>query len=239
MKSLLSCLVALFLFLPLSAEEVGVVTFVQGKVTLSGPRTKPPGEAVRINQIVKKGDTLTSLDGICEIQLATQATIRMEKYSALSLDELLNPKTKQTTVRAYSGKLFVKAHKQSSKSENKLTVTSPSYVAGVRGTEFIFALPDAGGKNDDLTLPDGVYVNEGTVAVQGEKKGKELLVHANEEVVQSGKDLKVQILNDYAREKMKIFEHLDQMKEDNYKLIKEQFLKNEELMQEMKGKKEQ
>ncbi|TGL61199.1 iron dicitrate transport regulator FecR [Leptospira ognonensis] len=236
MKFILVSLFASAFLFPLFSEEVGVVSFVQGKILLTGPRAKAGGESVRINQILKKEDTIETKDGVCEIQLATQATIRMEKFSKLSLVNLLDPKTKQTTVRAYSGKLFVKAHKQSSSGQNKLTVTSPSFVAGVRGTEFIVALPDAGGVNSDLKLPDGVYVNEGTVAVQKDEKSKEILVKENEEIVVTGKELIKQMLADYAKEKMKIFESLDQIKEENYKLIRDQALKNEETMNQMKGK---
>jgi hypothetical protein len=237
MKYIVSYLIATLFLFPLFAEEVGVVTFIQGKAILTGPRTKAGGENIRINQVLKKDDTVETKEGVVEIQLATQATIRMEKFSKLSLQDILNPKTKQTNVRAYSGKLFVKAHKQPSGGSNKLTISSPSYVAGVRGTEFLVALPESGGTNNDLKLDDGVYVNEGTVAVQSDEKSKEVLVKENEEIVVNGKELKKQILNEYAREKMKIFEKLDQMKEENYKLIKEQFLKNEETMNEMKGKK--
>jgi hypothetical protein len=236
MKYFLAYFVSVLFLLPLTAEDVGVVTFVQGKSILTGPRAKQGGESIRLNQILKKGDGIQTKDGVCEIQLATQATIRMEKFSSLSLEELLNPKTKQTTVRAYSGKLFVKAHKQAAKGSNKLNIISPSYVAGVRGTEFIVALPDEGGVNPDLSLQDGVYVNEGTVAVQNDESNKEVLVKENEQITVSGKELKKEILDEYVKSKMKIFERLDQMKEENYKLIKEQFLKNEEAMSEMKGK---
>ncbi len=236
MRQIFVYLLTLSCFFPLLSEEVGVVTFVQGKSTVSGPRLKAGGENIKINQILKKDDTVETKDGVCEIQLATQATIRMEKFSKLTLVDLLNPKSKQTTVKAYSGKLFVKAHKQGMKAGSKLTVISPSYVAGVRGTEFLVALPEEGGENSDLTVPDGVYVNEGTVAVQSDEKSKVVLVNQNEEIVVSGKTLKKQLLDEYVKEKMKIFEKLDQLKEENYKLIRDQALKNEETLNEMKGK---
>jgi len=235
MKTLIGSLVFFLSLTSIFSEEVGVVTFIQGNTTLSGPRNKKP-TPLKINQVLRVGDKVTTMDGTCEIQLATQATIRMEKYTSLSLDEILNPSTKRTTVKAYSGKLFVKAHKQEAGKEQKLSIVAPSYVAGVRGTEFIVALPDAGGTNEDLKLADGVYVNEGTVAVGDPKKKKDVLVEANEEIVVSGSEFKKQILNEYAKEKMIIFEHLKQIKEENYNLIKEQNLKNSDLIDSMKGK---
>ncbi|BDA79619.1 iron dicitrate transporter FecR [Leptospira kobayashii] len=235
MKKIIPLLLCLSYFFPVFAEDVAVVSFVKGEVTWSGPKSKKTGEALRINQVLKKGDKVTSKDGTCELQLATQATIRLAKFTEASLEDLLNPKSRQSTVKVYTGKLFVKAHKNN-KAQNKLNIVSPSLVAGVRGTEFIVAAPSGPEEDSDLDLREGVYVNEGTVAVVPDKKGKEVLTGANEEVTLDGATLKKQILNEYAKEKMKIFEQFKQLKEENYQLIKEQYQKNEDLMNEMKGK---
>ncbi|WP_411821934.1 FecR domain-containing protein [Leptospira sp. 'Mane'] len=227
----------LFLFFvcvfPIFAEEVAVVSFVKGEVTWTG--SKKTGESLKFNQVLKKGDKVTTKDGTCELQLATQATIRLAKFTEASIEDLLNPKSRQSTVKVFTGKLFVKAHK-TNKTQNKLNIVSPTLVAGVRGTEFIVAAPVGEGADPDLELKEGVYVNEGTVAVTPDKKGKEVLTGADEEVTLDGKILKKQILNEYAKEKMKIFEQFKQIKEENYLLIKEQYQKNEDLMNEMKGK---
>ncbi|GBF50468.1 sigma factor regulatory protein, FecR/PupR family [Leptospira ryugenii] len=228
----------LVLFFSLStqlfSEEVAVLTFIQGKVSfIASGKTK--AESVKLNQILKAGDSIQTENGICELQLATQATIRIEKFSRIFLEDILNPKTKQTKVRAMAGKLFVKVHKHEKTKNHQLSVVSPSYVAGVRGTEFIVSNPDEGGTNPDLDLESGVFVNEGSVAVSGPDK-KEVMVKQNEEIVLKGKDFKKQILSNYAKEKMQIFQKLSQMKEENYQLFKEQHLNNQKLMEEMKGK---
>ncbi|TGK84543.1 iron dicitrate transport regulator FecR [Leptospira montravelensis] len=232
----------LFFTLTLSAEEVGIISFIQGKNYLSGPRFKKAKEPVKLGSILKKGDTITTEDGTCEIQLATQATIRLAKYSSVQIEDLLNPKSKSTTLKLVGGKLFVKAHKPESglPSQNPLSVVNPSFVAGVRGTEFLAAAPDTAGENEDLSkIETGVYVNEGTVAVSPDKKGKVTLVTENEEVLVSGKELKKQILDEFVKEKMRIFQEFKAIKEENYQRIKEQYENNDKLMNDYKGKAEE
>ncbi|EOQ87777.1 sigma factor regulatory protein, FecR/PupR family [Leptospira yanagawae serovar Saopaulo str. Sao Paulo = ATCC 700523] len=222
----------------ITADEVGVVSFVQGKNYISGPRFKNAKETVRLGSVLKKGDTITTEDGSCEIQLATQATVRLSKFSSLKIDELLNPKTKSTTLNLVSGKLFVKAHKPEggAPSNTQLSVVNPSFVAGVRGTEFLVSTPNQGGEDEELKdVETGVYVNEGTVAVSPDKKGKQTLVAENEEVVVSGKQLKKQILDEFVKEKMRIFEQFKAIKEENYQRIKEQYEKNDQMMNDYKG----
>lgn len=234
-----SLLFFVFLFTTaLAAEEVGVVSFVQGKNFISAPRFKNKKETVRLGSVLKKGDTITTEDGSCEIQLATQATIRLSKFSSLKIDELLSPKTKTTTLNLVGGKLFVKAHKPANggPSDSQLSVVNPSFVAGVRGTEFLVATPNQGGEDEELKdVETGVYVNEGTVAVSPDKKGKQTLVAENEEVVLSGKQLKKQILDEFVKEKMHIFEQFKAIKEENYQRIKEQYEKNDQIMNDYKG----
>ncbi|TGL45128.1 FecR domain-containing protein [Leptospira perdikensis] len=230
----------LFLFVTstLIADEVGIISFVQGTNYLSGPRFKKAKEPVKLGSILKKGDTITTEDGTCEIQLATQATVRLSKFSSIQIEDLLNPKSKSTTLKLVGGKLFVKAHKPTSgvPSQNQLSVVNPSFVAGVRGTEFLAATPEVGGVDEDLNkVETGVYVNEGTVAVSPDKKGKQTLVAENEEVLVSGKDLKKQILDEFVKEKMRIFEEFKAIKEENYQRIKEQYEKNDQLMNDYKG----
>lgn len=223
----------------LAADEVGIISFIQGTNYLSGPRFKKAKEPVKLGSILKKGDTITTEDGTCEIQLATQATIRLAKFSSVQIEDLLNPKSKSTTLKLVGGKLFVKAHKPAPgvPSQNQLSVVNPSFVAGVRGTEFLAAAPDTGGVDEDLSdVETGVYVNEGTVAVSPDKKGKQTLVAENEEVVVSGKELKKQILDEFVKEKMRIFEEFKAIKEENYQRIKEQYEKNDQLMNDYKGR---
>ncbi|ABZ93481.1 iron dicitrate transport regulator FecR [Leptospira biflexa] len=235
-------LIPFFLFIftatTVFADEVGVVSFIQGNNYISGPRFKKAKEPVRLGSVLKKGDTITSEDGTCEIQLATQATIRLSKFSSIRIDDLLNPKTKSTTLNLVGGKLFVKAHKPpgGGPSDTELSVVNPSFVAGVRGTEFLVATPNQGGEDEELKdVETGVYVNEGTVAVSPDKKGKQTLVGENEEVVVSGKQLKKQILDEFVKEKMHIFEQFKAIKEENYQRIKEQYEKNDQIMNDYKG----
>ncbi|MDF3820658.1 FecR domain-containing protein [Leptospira sp. 96542] len=220
------------------AEDLGIVSFVQGENLVSGPRFPKKPELLKLGSVLKRGDTVISKDGVCEIQLATQATVRTEKFSEILLSEILEPKTNTSTLRIMSGKLFVQAHKQKDNS-NQLKIITPSYVAGVRGTEFFVTTTSE--SEGDNTLAEGVFVNEGIVSVHsnGAPETSGSLVKSNEEIIVFGTDLKKQILNEFAKEKMKIFKDFKKIKEENYVRIKEQIEKNEQLMEEIKGRLEE
>lgn len=228
-------ILGLSLTLSLSAEDVAVVSFSKGEVYISSPRFKTGRETIKLGSILQKGDTLVSKEGVCEIQLATQATIRTSHFTELKIDEILDPKTNGSHLQLVGGKLFVKAHKEEGQNR-QLTISSPSYVAGVRGTEFLLSTPGSGGEDESLKLDTGVFVNEGSVAVKPEASASEVLVNGNEEIVSSGKEMTKQILNEFAKEKMRIFEEFKKIKKENYERIKEQNRKNSELLNEFKNR---
>lgn len=213
-------------------EEVAVVSFVQGVNYAKSNRFKTGRETLKLGSILEKGDTIVSEEGSCEIQLATHATIRTNKYTEIKIDRLLD--NSQTALELVSGKLFVKAHKEEGE-KRQLNVSTPSYVAGVRGTEFLLATPNSEGEDDEINLNTGVYVNEGSVGVTANGSKNEVVVSENEEIVSQGNKLKKQILNEFAKEKMRIFAEFKQIKKENYERYKEQRRKNSEILNQFKS----
>ncbi len=231
------------LFLSLSvnrlyAEELAVVTFIQGEVFAESVSKQKTRKKAALYMLLKKGDQIIALDGTCEISIAGKASIRLSKFSSVKMEEILSGKNNGSVIRITSGKIFTKANKAKPEDPD-LNIVSSSYVAGVRGTEFLVSLPNFEGKpNDDLDLEDGVYVNEGIVAVSVDSspKTKEVLVEANEQVRINGKEAIKEILSEYAKTKMEIFADFQEFKEENYEIMKEQYLKNSNLMEQMKKK---
>ena len=76
----------------------------------------------------------------------------------------------------------------------------------------------------------GVYVKEGAVDLKTDYSPDTIAIEAGQELVTSQKNLQAQLLSDYAREKMKILDTLNAMKESNYKQLQEQREKNKDLM---------
>lgn len=242
-KGLLTYSLFLLFFLSISsnklfAEELAVVTFLQGEVYSESALKPKARKKATLYMLLKKGDQILSLDGTCEISIAGKASVRLAKFSSVKMEEILSGKNNGSVIRITSGKIFTKASKAKPEDPD-LNVISASFVAGVRGTEFLVSMPNLEGKpNDELELENGVYVNEGIVAVSVDSspKTKELLVEANEQVRINGKEAIKEILNEYAKAKMEIFADFQEFKEENYEIMKEQYLKNSNLMEQMKKK---
>lgn len=247
-RCLILVLLTLFLGLALPAEEVGVVTFVSGKVYLDSKQKKP----IKFKQILKKGDRIVSESGECEVSLAGRSRFRLSPNSSIDLEEILDTESNSTWLKLVAGKVFVDVPKLSGGS---FQISLPGFVAGVRGTQFIASSPHSRDSSDNLNLETGIFVAEGRVEVgkstpetlsaknQTQKvKKREFLgstdevvaVSAGEQVVLKGQALQKGILEDYAKEKMKIFKEFQDFKEENYLLYKEQFLRNLENIERMR-----
>lgn len=220
----------------LYAEELAVVTFIQGEVILEPITKSKSKKQLSLYTLLRKGDQVTTHEGTCEISIAGKASIHLAKFSSVRLEEVLSSKGNGSVIRIASGKIFTKANK-AKPDDPSLTIVASSFVAGVRGTEFLVSQTNWNGlPNADLDLEDGVYVNEGTVSVSTDPKAKETIVQADEQVRLNGKEAIKEILSDFAKSKMEIFADFQDFKEENYLIMKEQYLKNSNLMEQMKKK---
>ncbi len=85
-------------------------------------------------------------------------------------------------------------------------------------------------KNEDSDIPDGVFVNEGEVAVHSSSES-DVDLKAGEQATWNGKELFVEPLKEFMKEKMKIIQNFKTIKTENYEMLKNQKLKNKELLE--------
>jgi hypothetical protein len=156
------------------------IVFVKGKaeVQRSGERAWRPAE---LQMAVSPGDKLSTEAGAeLEIRLDDGSVLKLKDKSLLELDAMekkVKPLTTITSLKLGLGKLLGCVRKLSSR-ESKFEVTTPTAVAGVRGTVFaVFA-------EGDSTELD---VLKGQVAVAGQL-GSEKLVGEKQSTVVAKRD---------------------------------------------------
>ncbi len=220
-------LILLFPHFVFAEEEVAIALFVTGKVqyTLSGKT-----EALKKNVVLTKTAKVETGDGKADLQLGANAVVRLAPFTKIEISELYSDGTKnKTKVNLVSGKLFANVQKSNKKED--LEVSSVSYTAGVRGTQFVISEDsETAPKNEDSSIPNGVFVNEGQVAVNS-SSGGELDLKAGEQASWNGKELLLEPLKEFMKEKMKIIQTFKTIKAENYQMLKDQKLKNKELLE--------
>lgn len=142
-----------------------VVTFFQGNITISsqGKESK-----AKIGDVVRPGDRIVTKLGRVDLQTYRGEIIRIKDNSDILFRDIAGENRPNTDIHMISGNLLVKSVKL--KSGQNLSVTSPTMVAGVRGTVFSFEL-------DQGSVPK-VKVYEGAVSVAFKTSPK--LVEINE-----------------------------------------------------------
>lgn len=129
-----------------------VVTFLQGNITITsqGKESK-----AKIGDVVRPGDRVLTKLGRVDLQTFRGEVIRIKDNSDVLFRDLSGENHPNTDIHLWAGNLLVKSVKL--KSGQNLSVSSPTMVAGVRGTVFSFELEKG-------SVPK-VKVYEGAVAV--------------------------------------------------------------------------
>ncbi|TGL87224.1 iron dicitrate transport regulator FecR [Leptospira congkakensis] len=142
-----------------------VVTFLQGTIliTSQGKETK-----AKIGDVVRPGDRIVSKLGRVDLQTYRGEVIRIKDNSDVLFRDIAGKTRTNTDIHLWAGNLLVKSVKL--KSGQNLSVTSPTMVAGVRGTVFSFELEKG-------SVPK-VKVYEGAVSVAFKTSPK--LIELNE-----------------------------------------------------------
>jgi FecR protein len=218
--------IALFTTSLFSADMLVVASFKNGDVFYKRGEKEL---AVTKGQIFEKKDKIITKNGIVDLQVGVNSIIRVGKNSSLSLIELFEDKGKlKVEMNLDSGSLLSKVTKKLDKNSD-YKITTPTKTAGVRGTQFLIQEGEDTEKQKEI-IEDGIYVSEGTVEVKADNSDKPIAVNAGQELLTSQKELKIQILDSFAKEKMKILDTLNVMNETNYKNLQEQYQKNKDLM---------
>ncbi|RHX87821.1 FecR family protein [Leptospira stimsonii] len=129
-----------------------IVIFQSGEVGIErgGKKiTSAPG------LILKENDTIITSSGSVDIQTGSGDLIRIKSFSRITLKEISKSEKQNTNLYVQAGELLIKTNKL--KSKDSFLLTTPTAVAGVRGTTFSFELSN--GK------PPKVKVYEGAVAI--------------------------------------------------------------------------
>jgi hypothetical protein len=205
-------------------EMLVVATFVVGDVSVN--RTKLI--KVTKNFIFLTGDEVVTKKGTVDIQFGSGSVVRVAKNTVVKISRIMDADQKQNVnIGLVKGEVFSKVSKKMPPGST-FEIASPTITAGVRGTEFLISDGMVSGENNS----DGVFVKEGevTVIVNENDSVKDFNVKAGEEVVITTQGILKQILEDHIKEKMRILDTLQVMKEDTYRLLKEQKEKNKELL---------
>ncbi|TGM08361.1 transcriptional regulator [Leptospira barantonii] len=129
-----------------------IIVFRSGdaEIVRSGKKIKPS-----VGLILKENDQLQTASGSIDIQTGNGEIIRVKSYTKLVLKNISNPQKKETNLYVQAGELLIKTNKL--KTNESFYISTPTTVAGVRGTTFSFELTN--GK------PPKVKVYEGAVAI--------------------------------------------------------------------------
>lgn len=217
-----------------SEQEIAIVLFVVGDVsgTQNGKKVN-----LRKNSILKKQDDVETKDGKVDLQIGPSVVVRIASYTKVKISELSSDKkANKSKLELISGKVFARVDKGSKKED--FTISAPSYNAGVRGTQFVVCeenetLRKENPDNEDSDVPNGIFVKEGEVGVTTEN-GQDFPLKRDEEVVVSPQGLLKQPLEEFMREKMKILDGFKKIMEENYKILRDQKLQNQELLNQTK-----
>jgi FecR protein len=114
--------------------------------------------------ILRENDEIKTSSGSIDIQTGKGDIVRIKSFSQITLKEISKKGKPHTNLYVQAGELLIKTNKL--KSEDSFLLSTPTAVAGVRGTTFSFELTD--GK------PPKVKVNEGAFAITF-KISKEIL----------------------------------------------------------------
>lgn len=129
-----------------------VVTFLQGQVILLSNGKE---RIASLGDVIRPGDRILSKLGKVDLQTYRGEVIRIKENSDVLFRDLSGDSRPNTDLYIWTGNLIVKSVKL--KSNQVLSITSPTMVAGVRGTIFSFELEKG-------SVPK-VKVYEGAVSV--------------------------------------------------------------------------
>ena len=144
------------------------ITFMKGKVEVQRKGSQVMMPAV-MKMTVYPGDKISTGDGAeAELKLSDGSVLKLKDGGELEIEKMEKQKKPLNTIRAFKlfkGKILGAIRKLSSR-ESKFTVSTPTAVAGIRGTVFgVFVEGDSTELN----------VLNGEVGIQGEAGGEVLV----------------------------------------------------------------
>ncbi|TGK27955.1 transcriptional regulator [Leptospira gomenensis] len=105
--------------------------------------------------VLKQNDVITTRSGSLDVQTSSGDVVRIKSFSKVTIKSILTGAKPDVNLYTQAGSLLIKTNKL--KSESSFSISTPTAVAGVRGTTFAFELTDG--------QPPKVKVYEGAVAI--------------------------------------------------------------------------
>ncbi|MBV6494074.1 MAG: hypothetical protein LDLANPLL_02100 [Turneriella sp.] len=194
-------------------------------------------QRVRIKTIFFKNDLLYTKNGKMDIQIGPNAVLHLSPYGSVRLSELMENNSKmQISLALDSGRGYTKFTKPMPEGSS-YQIRTPTITAGVRGTEFIISAGDTppNAKAEDADIPAGVYVNHGKVAVSSvANAADEQVVPAGNQIKDSG-ELIQEVMDDFMKKKMAMFERLNTMREEQYRMLANEKERQLELLEKVRN----
>lgn len=232
--------------------QAGIVTFSKGDTKLISKDGKE--KKIQKDTFFFKDDTIvTGKDGIVDIQLTDGVVIRVKQNSKLKLQDIIvgdNGSTIKAKLKLETGKVFAKTDKKLN-SDSSFSVATPTFVAGIRGTEFI--VEDSEGKDQALVSDGAVSVE--AIDENGKPTGKESIIEKGhkgiiekdsiknaelspEELAELKEDSQsISSITEDARQRMQeIIRTLDDQKQKNKDTLEEQIQINRDALEEQMQK---
>lgn len=226
---MINVIINLFLIIPVYSAEIPVMAvFKSGEVFLQSGQKELPvetGQTFRVSDRIKTGN------GILDIQIGTNSVVRIGKNTKFLLTKLFEENgTVKVNLNLNEGSALAKVVKKMDKG-SEFKITTPTKTAGVRATQFMVQEgQDSTSKNESEKIPDGIFVKEGEVTVKAAYSQNQISVKAGEELITAQKKIQAQMLDSFMKEKLRILETLNVLQEENYKLLQEQYRKNQEIL---------
>lgn len=201
---------------PKTVANNGIINFMTGDITITtnGNTVKANvGDAITQGMVIKTG-----AKSVVDIYFSG-SVIRILEKSSVVMKELIKDLASNKELSEFyveNGKLFSKVSRKLVEGE-KFKVTSPTAVAGVRGTEFL--VEEENGKSKISCVEGAVEVKE------AEKADSDyVLVEAGKEAeLEKGKPVSVSELKEQNRENIRrIKEEIKELREDIRKKFEEQ-----------------
>jgi hypothetical protein len=207
------------------SEETVLILNFTGKPTLKRNNASIP---LKRNMFLELMDEVQIDKGNMDLQINQNAVLRIGPNSSFTITKMRDEKDPENSMHLSYGSLYIKVLKVKG-SDTKFKFTTPTKVAGVRGTKF--CIKEGETQEEEESAP-GVFVAEGSVVVEDLKSTtkKSFEVESGKQLVESSKGLMTEILDQKVRATINILDELKMMKQSNLNIMIEQRKKNKELM---------
>ncbi len=135
-------------FIPAQADKVGYIQTVMGPVVVVREKTKQAYFAVKGDAIFQQDSFVTLERARCRIKFTTQDVVTMGANTRITVDELVDDrksKKKKSLLSMLRGKAMFYVVRLFKYKRTDASVTTPTAVCGVRGTQFGIEIPNPDG----------------------------------------------------------------------------------------------